>query len=179
MAFYTQSIPRDANFVPVQTFGFVVTKDITTSANNTTAAVPLFTVTGSVRVIGLYGIVTTTLGSNQTAAYLRLNDQTAQVNISLNTGTTVSSMGVGSILTRKSVATVAITADNSTAAKVVDPVAATAANVFMPFVVVQKVGGVLTQIEWVYSTTNAPTTGAITFYAYFQPLTADSTLVAA
>lgn len=176
---YSQSIPRDANFVPIATWGFQISKDISTTANNATAVVPIFTLTGSVRIIALYAIVTTTLGSNQTAAYWRLNDQGAQVDISLNTGTTVSSMGVGSLLTRKSVATVALTADNSTAAKVTDPVAATATDVFMPFVVTQKVAGALTQIEYVYTTNQTPTTGAITFYAQFQPLTPTATLVAA
>lgn len=175
---YSQSVSRDANFVPVATWGFQASKDVTLSANNTTAAVPLFSVTGLVRVIALYGVVTTTLGSNQTAAYWRLNDQTAQVNISLNTGTTVSSMGVGSLLNRNSIATVALTADNSTAGKVRDPVAATAPDVFMPFIVEQKVGGVETDIEWVYTTTNTPTTGAITFYVEYQPLTPTSTLTA-
>lgn len=156
----------------------VASKSITLTGNNTTVATPLFTVTGSVYVQRLYGIVTTTLGSNQTAAYWRTNDQTAQVDISLNTGTTVSSMGVGSLLTRKSIATVALTADNSTAAKVTDPVAATATDIFMPFVVTQKVGGVLTQIEYVYTTNQTPTTGAITFYVSYVPMTESSNLVA-
>ncbi len=175
---YSQSIPRDANFVPVSTWGFQTSKSITLTASGATAAVPLFSVTGSIRVIALYGIVTTTLGSNQTAAYWRLNDQSAQVDISLNTGTTVSSMGVGSLLTRKSIATVALTADNSTAGKVTDPVAATATDVFMPFVVTQKVGGVETDIEYVYTTNQTPTTGAITFYVQYQPLTSTATLTA-
>ena len=157
----------------------VVKKSITTDASNETAVVPLFTVTGSVYIPRLYGVVTTTLGANQTAAYWRTNDQTAQVSISLSSGTTVSSMGIGSVLTRHSVAAVALKADNSTAAKVIDPVAATAPDVFMPFVVTQKVGGVLTQIEYVYSTTTEPTTGAIDFYVSWIPMTENSVLVSA
>lgn len=158
--------------------GMVVSKSITLSGSNTTVVTPLFTVTGSVYIPRLYGVVTTTLGTNQTAAHWRINDQTAQVAISLATGTTVTSMGVGSILARKSLVSVALTADNSTAAKVIDPVAATATDVFMPFIVEQKVGGVLTQIEWVYSTTETPTTGAITFYVTWVPMTENSALVA-
>lgn len=173
------SFSRDANNVPLTALGLVATKSITLTGSNTTVVTPLFTLTGSVKVVGLYGVVTTTLGSNQTAAYFRLNDQTAQVDISLATGTTVSNMGVGSLLTRKSIASVALTADNSTAGKVTDPVAATATDVFMPFVITQKVGGVTTQIEYVYTTTQTPTTGAITFYCGYIPLTAASVLVAA
>lgn len=156
----------------------VATESITLTGSNTTVAVPIFRITGLVYVKRLYGVVTTALGSNQTAAYWRINDQTAQVNISLNTGTTVSSLGVGSMLLRNSVATVAVVADSSAAAKVRDPVAATAPDVFMPFIVEQKAGGVQTDIEWVYTTTQTPTTGAITFYASWVPMTDSSTLIA-
>lgn len=168
---------RDANWVPIADDGVTSSKAITLSGNNTTVATPLFRVTGNVEVRALYGVVTTTLGSNQTAAHWRTNDQTATLPISASAGTTVSSLGVGSLLVRKSLVSVALTADNSTAAKVIDPVAATAPGVFMPFQVVQKVGGVNTDIEYVYTTTNTPTTGAITFYIRWVPLTEDSNLV--
>lgn len=157
--------------------GAVVSSSKTLSANNTTAAVPIFRVTGNVEVLALYGVVTTALGSNQTAAYWRLNDQTAQVNISLNTGTTISSAAVGSQVVRNSVATVALVLANASAGRVTDPVAATAPDVYMPFTITQK-NGANSDIEFVYSTTNTPTSGAITFYAVYLPLTPDSTLVA-
>jgi len=165
---------RDANHVPITMPGLLSKKLIATTASNTTAAVPLFTVVGQVQVIQLYRIVTTTLGANQTAAYWRLNDQTAQPAISLATGTTVSNGGVGSILSRRSLVSVALAFSNASAGAVQDPVAATAPAVFMPFNVIQKVGGVLTQIEYVYSTTTAPTTGGIEFYCGWIPLTEDS-----
>lgn len=176
---YGQQILRTAQVLDTAlNLGSQATKSITLSGNNTTVATPIFRVTGSIKVIALYGVVTTTLGSAQTAAHWRTNDQTATLPISAAAGTTISSMGVGSILTRKSLVSVALTADNSTAAKVIDPVAATAPDIFMPFIVEQKVGGIQTDIEFVYTTTNTPTTGAITFYAMYAPLTADSTLVA-
>ena len=153
-------------------------KSQTLSGSNTTVSTPLFRVTGSVRVSQLYAIVTTALGSNVTAAYWRTNDQTAQVAISLATGTTISSFAVGSILTRKSIVSVALSADNSSAAKVTDPVAATAPDVFMPFIVTQKTGGVQTDIEFVYTTTNTPTSGVLVHYVEWQPLTEGATLVA-
>lgn len=170
---------RDGNRVPITQFGFSAQKEITLSANNTTANVALFTITGSVRVHSLQGVVTTVIGSNHTAAYWRLNDQTAQPAISLATGTTVSSAAVGSLLLRNSVAAVALTLDNASAGRVRDPVAATAPDVAMPFDVVQKTAGVLTQIEYVYTTTNTPTSGAIKFTANWLPLSDDGALVAA
>ena len=157
---------------------YTAVKSITLTGNNATVATPIFRITGQVYVQRLYGVVTTTLGSNQTVAHWHLNDQTTTLPISLESGTTVSSMGVGSLLIRKSVSTVAVTADNSTAAKVINPVAATAPDVFMPFIAQQKVGGVQTDIEWVYTTNQTPTTGAITFYASWIPMTENSVLVA-
>lgn len=158
--------------------GAPVTKTQTLSGNNTTVATPLFRVTGSVKVVGIYGVVTTALGSNITAAYLRLNDQTAQVAISLATGVTLSSFAIGSLITRKSIVSVALTGDNASAAKVTDPVAATAPDVLMPFAVTQKTGGVQTDIEFVYTTTNTPTSGVIKWYARWMPLSEGATLVA-
>lgn len=147
-----------------------VSKTQTLSGNNTTVATPLFRITGSVHISQLYAVVTTALGSNVTAAYWRTNDQTAQVAISLATGTTISSLPSGSMLTRKSLVSVALTADSSAAAKVVDPVAATAPAVHMPFAVVQKTGAVQTDIEFVYTTTNTPTSGVLVHYVEWQPL---------
>lgn len=148
-------------------------KSITLSGNNTTVATPIFRITGAVRIRALYGIVTTALGSNITAAHWRSNDQTATLPISAAAGTTLSSFAAGSLITRKSLVSVALTGDNASAAKVVDPVAATATDVAMPFVVVQKTGSVQTDIEFVYTTTNTPTSGAIKFYCIFEPITED------
>jgi hypothetical protein len=153
-------------------------KTQTLSGSNTTVATPLFRVTGSVRVTELYAVVTTVLGSNNTAAHWRTNDQTAQVAISLATGTTLSSLPAGSMLTRHSLVSVALKADSSAAAKVIDPVAATAPAIHMPFEVVQKTGGVQTDIEFVYTTTNTPTSGVIQHFVEWQPLSEGSTLVA-
>lgn len=157
---------------------YAETKSQTLSGNNTTVATPIFRVTGSVRITKLYAVVETALGSNVTAAHWRTNDQTATLPISAAAGTTLSSFAVGSVLTRKSLVSVALTGDNASAAKVIDPVAATAPDVFMPFNVVQKTGAVQTDIEFVYTTTNTPTSGVIKHYVEFEPLTADSDLVA-
>jgi hypothetical protein len=153
-------------------------KDQTLSGSNTTVSTPLFRVTGTVEVTQLYAIVTTALGSNITAAYWRTNDQTAQLPITAAAGTTLSSFVAGSKLTRSSLVSVALTGNNASAAKVIDPVAATAPAVHMPFEVVQKTGGVQTDIEFTYTTTNTPTSGVIRHFVEWQPISDGATLVA-
>lgn len=153
-------------------------KDQTLSGSNTTVATPLFRVTGTVEVTQLYSIVTTALGSNITAAHWRTNDQTATLPISAAAGTALSSFTVGSKLTRSSIVSVALTGNNASAAKVIDPVAATAPAVHMPFEVVQKTAGVQTDIEFVYTTTNTPTSGVIRHFVEWQPMSDGATLVA-
>lgn len=145
-------------------------KTQTLSGSNTTVATPLFRVTGTVKITELYAVVTTALGSNNTAAHWRTNDQTATLPISAAAGTTISSLPVGSTLTRHSLVSVALKADSSAAAKVIDPVAATAPAVHMPFEVVQKTGSVNTDIEFVYTTTNTPTSGVIQHFIEWQPM---------
>jgi hypothetical protein len=169
---------RDANHVPIADDGVTVTKSVTLTASNTTASEVLFTITGSVEVRALYGVVTTAIGANHTAAHWRLNDQTAQPVISLVTGTTLSAIPAGSMITRRSLVSVALVSNSSAAGVVGDPVAATAPSYFMPFVLVKKTGA-LTQVEYRYTTTETPTTGAIKFYMRWIPLSDDANVVAA
>lgn len=165
---------RDQNFVPITVNGLSLKKTATINASNTTASVSLFNVTGNVQVLSLYGVVKTALSSNITAAHWRTWDQTAAVAISQATGTTLSNFTAGSMLTRRSLNTVALVGTNASAAAVVDPVAATAAVAFMPFIVVQKTGNVLTTVEFRYTTTNTPASGEIEFYLGWIPLTENS-----
>lgn len=153
-------------------------KDQTLAGSNATVSTPLFRVTGTVQITQLYAIVTTALGSNVTAAYWRTNDQTATLPISAAAGTTLSSFAVGSTLTRKSLVSVALTGDNASAAKVIDPVAATAPDVYMPFQVVQKTAGVQTDIEFTYTTTQTPTSGVLRHFVEWQPISDGATLTA-
>ena len=168
------TFPRDQNFVPITQNGVITTKAVTLTASNTTASAVLFKVTGSVQVLALWGVVTTELSSNITATHWRLDDQTAQVAISLATGTTLSSFTVGSSIVRRSLVSVALVGTNANAGAVIDPVAATAPGFFMPFVVTQKTANVLTTIDFRYTTNNTPATGAIDFYVGWVPLTPGS-----
>lgn len=160
---------RDDNDSPISGVGIVISNAKTLVGNNTTVAVPIFHVTGSVQVIGLWGVVTTALGANNTAAYWRLNDQSAQVNITLNTGTTLSAAVAGGTIVKKGLAAAALTFLDAAAGRVSEPTTLETPY-FSPFVAVQKTGGITTDIEFVYSTTDTPTSGTIIFYAQYLPV---------
>lgn len=165
---------RDDNDNPVQGFGLTTSVSTTLTGSNTTVATPLFSVTGTVQVLGIYGVVTTDLGANHTAAYWRLNDQTAQVNITLNTGTTLSGVKAGSTIVKKGLAGAALTLLDNSAGRVSEPTTLETLY-FSPFVVMKKTAAA-TNIEYVYTTTDTPTTGAIQFFVLYYPLSADGRL---
>jgi hypothetical protein len=147
---------------------FVQTVSKTLSANNTTAAVPIFRIIGAVDVVALWGVVTTALGSNNTAAYWRLNDQTAQVNITVSTGTTLSSAPAGSIIVKKDLAANALVLKSSAAGAISEPTTLET-SFFSPFVLVKK-SSANTDIEFVYTTNQTPTSGVIQFFVEWRPL---------
>lgn len=155
--------------------GFVQTTK-TLVGNNATVAVPLFRVTGTVYILRIWAIVTTVLGANVTAGYLRLNDQTAPADITLAAGSTLSAAAAGTFLAKTALAASAITVKTATAGKVGE--AGTADQPFFQEFTVQKKPAANTDIEFVYSTTDTPTSGAIQFMAEYRPISADGALVA-
>lgn len=170
------SLWRDANHNAVQVGGVVSRNSKTLSGNNTTVNVPIFGITGTVNVVGLYGVVTTDLGANNTAAYWRLNDQTAQVNITLNTGTTLSGVKAGSVIVKKGLAAAALTLLDNAAGRVSEPTTLET-TYFSPFVVTKKTAAA-TNIEFTYTTTDTPTSGAIQFFCVWLPVSADAAVTA-
>lgn len=162
------SMLRDDNDQPVQGTGLTVSNSITLTGDSDTVAVPIFTVTGSVLVLAIWGNITTTLGSNNTAAYWRLNDSSNQSDITLNTGTTLSSAAAGSILVKKGLATAALTLLSNSQERVSEPTTLETLY-FSPFVAVAK-AATTTNIEFVYTTSNSPTSGVINFYVQYLPL---------
>lgn len=176
MPYQTARFPLDANGRANTTLGMVTTDSQTLTANNTTVHVPIFTITGSVLVYALYGVVTTALGSNNTAAYWRLNDGTNQSDITVSTGTTLSSATAGSIIVKKGLAAAALTLLNASQERVSEPTTLET-SYFSPFVATAK-NGATTQIEFTYTTTETPTSGAITFYLGWTPLSADGAVTA-
>lgn len=168
------ALPRDDNDQPIQYAGVYINNSINLTANNTTANVPVFHVTGTVLVTGLWGVVTTTLGANNTAAYWRLNDQTAQSDITLSTGTALSAAVAGSVIVKKGLAAAALTLLSNSQERVSEPTTLETLY-FSPFVAVKKTAAV-TDIEFTYTTTDTPTTGTIQFFASYVPISADGKL---
>lgn len=162
------AILRDDNDYPIQGTGLTLSNSKTLVGNNTTVTVPIFTITGAVQVLALWGNVTTTLGANNTAAYWRLNDSTNQSDITLSTGTTLSAAAAGSILVKKGLAAAALTLLTSAQERVSEPTTLETLY-FSPFVAVAK-AAVTTNIEFLYTTTDTPTSGVINFYVQYIPL---------
>lgn len=170
---------RDDNDSPVALAALVISNSKNLIANNAAGtAVPIFHVTGSVQILALYGVVTTALGANNTAAYWRLNDQTTQSNITLNTGTTLSAAPIGSIIVKKDLASAALSLQSSSQERVSEPTTAETMY-FSQFVAVQKTGAIQTDIEFVYSTTDTPTSGTIQFFVQYLPIGSGSKLTPA
>lgn len=171
----TATFAREANRVPITADGVLSQTTLNTTANNATVNPPIFRVTGSIEVRGLWGVVTTALGSNQTAAYFRLNDQTAQVSITLSTGVTMSSLAAGSVIVKNGLAAAAAVAINNSAGRINEPTTLET-MFFSPFTMVKKTAA-QTDIEYVYTTTQTPTTGAIQFFLRWLPLSADADVI--
>lgn len=166
------SMLRDDNDQPIQGFGVTLSNSKTLTGSGATVAVPLFSVTGTVSVLALWGNVTTALG-NCTATAWRLNDGSAQSDITLATGTSLTNATAGSIILRRLLATNALNFDNASQERVQDA-GGTGVSNFSEFVAVQKTAGVATNIEFVYTTSDTPTTGVINFYIQYVPLGAGS-----
>lgn len=172
----SDSFWRDANRVPITTDGLITQTSKTLVGSAETAAVPIFTVTGSVEIRAIWGVITTNLGTNHTAAHFRINDQTAQPVITAASGTTLSSKKSGSIIVKKGLAGAAVTLLDNAAGIVSEPTTLET-TYYSPFVVVKKTAA-LTQIEYVYTTSEEPTSGAIQFFVRWLPLSADASVAA-
>ena len=168
MAGVLNNFPRDGNSVPITYGGLITTDAQTFTGSNTTVAVPIFTFTGAIEVTALYGVITTALGSNFTTAFWRTNDGSTQNAITLATGTTLSSAIAGGVISKKAGVGTALTLTAGTSAQVLESATA-GANTFQDFVLIANPLAT-SNIEFVYSTTNTPTTGAITFYIRWAPL---------
>lgn len=166
---------RDGNRVPITTDGLVTVNTKTLAGNNTTVNVPVFTLSGVLEIRGLWAVVTTTLGSNLTATYFRLNDQTNQSNITLNTGTTISSAAAGSILVKKDLASAALTLLSASQERISEPTTLET-TFFSPFVAV-SLPSATTNIEFTYTTTNTPTSGVIQFFLRWLPISSAANVV--
>ncbi len=171
------SFSRDGNFTPIVRNGLIVSKSLTFTGNNTTVNTAIFKITGTIELRALYGIVTTVIGVNHTASAFRINDQTSQIYLTASAGTDISAAPVGSMIIKNVLVATAITLKSSSAGAILEPTTVNQ-DIFSPIMLVQKTGGVETDIEYHYATTDQPTTGAMIIYAGFIPVSVDGNLTA-
>lgn len=171
----TAAYLHDADHTPITYGGLITSNSKTLVGNNTTVAVPLFTVVGKIEVTALYGDVTTALGNN-TVAFWRTNDGSTQNPVTLATGTTITNAIKGAVISKKAGVATALTLSAGTSV-IVGESATAGANYFQDFVVFDN-SLATSNIEFVYTTTDTPTTGVINFHLRWAPLTQSSTVIA-
>ena len=144
-------------------------KSITLAANNTTESIDVFQITGTVLFHGIWGVVTTAIGANHTAGHLRVDDGTAQTDVTESaTGATLSSFAVGSLVLKERLDDVALKVMNANAARYDEPLS-TGTLHLQQFTIVQK-EDTGTHIEYRYTTTDTPTSGVILWTCQWEPL---------
>ena len=162
--------PREENRIPITGHGLVVENTLTFSGDDATVATPVFDVTGLVEVKKIGGVVLVALGANQTDCHFRINDHTATDQIITKATTlTLSSAPIGSYITKTGLITAVATYKSSAAANFYEPTTLQT-ELFTPFIVGQKTGDIVTHIEWLYTTTDDPTSGSIEFFVGYLPL---------
>ncbi len=174
MSQFSQSAPIDANAKTITTWGFQTSTSTTFTGSNATVNVPLFHITGTVLILGLYGVVTTDIGVNHTAASYRINDQTSQIYLTAIGGVDISAVKAGSVIMKKGVVATAISKVDNVAGAILEPT--TLETPLFSQVMVTKKTGATTDIEYHYATTDTPTNGAMTHFVYYMPISADGTL---
>jgi len=177
MVAITQSFWRDANRIPIQGHGLVIRKDVIFTGDATTVAVPLFHVTGLVEVLKLGGGVTTAL-EDHTDAHFRINDQSATDQVlSKSTTLDISDISVGAAIYKNGLAAAVLKYMTSDAGSISEPAVADEKS-FSPVIINQITTDADTDIEYVYTTSDSPTTGAMSFYVGFLPLSEDGNIEA-
>ncbi len=153
----------------------IVTKS-ETLASTGTQNVAIFGLTGTVEILRLWGVVTTDLGPNHTAAAWRVNDQTSQIYLTAVGGTTLSALKAGTVIMKTGLVATAVTKADNAAGAITEP-ATTETNVFTPVVITKKTAAT-TNIEYHFATTDNPTTGVIQHFVEYRPISSDGALVA-
>jgi hypothetical protein len=136
-----------------------VSKTITLSANNTSASVNVFQLTGSCLVRNFHGEITakTTL-TNCTSVYFDLWDGVTSVPITKTTGASMSGYNVGAFFVKDADVASALTILNNDAGKIKE--ATTGNRASTEFIAVQKTA-TNTYIRFNYTTTDAPINASI------------------
>ena len=145
----------------------------TFDASNTTASETIWTVTGSVFISRIWAEVSTIIGVNHTAGFLRQDDGAAQQGVTAD-GVALSGLAVGTVVYKEALAAVALTLLSNATGVVSEPAAA-GDMVWNGFMLVKKATHA-TVLEYRYTTTDTPTSGALTWHAIWYPLSNDGAL---
>jgi len=132
-----------------------VTNAVVLSANNTTASVNCFQVTGGVQVLSIHGeVMNADTFTNCTAVHFDANDGTNTVEITkASPGATFSGFNVGAFFIKDADVTSNLSVVNNDQVRFVE--AAAGSKAAQPFTIVQK-AGTDTFIRLTYTTTDAP-----------------------
>lgn len=143
----------------IRSGGKHTTKTITLNANNTSANVNVFQLTGTVKVVSLHGgVLTKTTMTNCTSVYFDLWDGTNSVPITKTTGASMSGYNVGAFLIKDSDVASALTIQNNDQCRIKE--APTGTKVNTEFLTTQKTG-TNTYIRFNYTTTDAPISATV------------------
>ena len=148
--------------------GTILSKQITLSANNTTASVNIFQLTGTVKIRRLYAFITekTTL-ANLTVGSFDLYDSTAVVQLTKADGV-LSGCAVGTFIVKSEKNDMTWAKADNVAGAIVEPTYE-GSELFSYFTITQKTGA-NTYVRFTYTTTDAPINAKITVYAEYIPL---------
>lgn len=149
---------------------------IFTGLTGTSQNVQVFKVVGQVEMLDLWGAVTEALGSTHSAAHFNLYDGTNTNNLTLNTGLTMGSAGVGYVTLRCRQASAALRGVShlNASAQEYDSTGAYTGQ----FAIIGQGGSNDTFIRFAF-TSNNPAVGAMKFYIKWVPATPGSYIAVA
>jgi hypothetical protein len=158
--------------------GVTALKEITLSANNATASENVFQITGSVKLLSIYGVITdTTTLVNLTAGYLELYDGVNHPDITLD-GVVLSGLAVDTAMFKTGLAAAALNLADNVGCAVSE--SAADKKIFSECILTQKTG-TNTYIRFTYTTTDTPINAKIFWHVRYKGLdngTTSGTLVA-
>ena len=152
------------------------TNVITTNLNNTTGNINIFKVTGSIAFL-LWGEITTGLSSAHTVASMKVTDAVGTGITNLSATATLSSLTAGSVIFTMSSGGAMQILNITTQSATTQP-AGTNTRGICKFVVTPKNTDTFYYIAHRYTTTDAPSSGAIKYSLMWHALDATATVVA-
>jgi len=162
VSFVSRVLPRhyDSNLEPV-------------AGSSTTESLPIWTITGSIYLHKLVGVVTVAMGTNHTAGHWRLEDGTNTPTVT-SSGSALSNVGVGSICFKRGLSSSVMDVRNSSQCQIREAATAGLAAVHSSILVAKN--GATTNLVYRYTTTNAPTTGTLQVFMEWEPISSDGAI---